>query len=313
MKQFVASLLIVSSLATPLPADDDSLNRLQSQHLPNLVQVHPRVLSGGLPESDAAFAELAGRGIKTIVSVDGMKPDVATAEKHGLRYVHLPHGYDGVPLARGKELAKAVRDLEGPIYIHCHHGKHRSPAAATVACVSAGLLPAERAVDVMKLAGTSVNYRGLYQSATAARPLTPAELDAVEVEFRSVSKIPPLAEAMVDLEHTFAQVKLIAQSNWRVPPRHPDLDPKHETLLLQEHFVEMLRSEEVQRASDEYQRLMKASGQAAEEILHQLERWQPTTESAAFPSGLTDQLRRVQDNCKACHERFRDVPLTEKR
>ncbi|MEZ6069075.1 MAG: hypothetical protein R3C10_02145 [Pirellulales bacterium] len=139
--------------------------RRKRAHLPNAVQLHPRVISGGLPEGDAAFAELEQLGVKTIISVDGAKPDVQAAARHGLRYVHLPHGYDGIPEERGRELAKAVRELDGPIYIHCHHGKHRSPAAATVACVSTGLLPANEAVAVLKLAGTSPNYRGLYESA----------------------------------------------------------------------------------------------------------------------------------------------------
>jgi protein tyrosine/serine phosphatase len=71
-----------------------------------------------------------------------------------------------VPAERAAELAKAVRDLPGPIYIHCHHGKHRSPAAAAVACVAAGLLAPERAPAVLKEAGTSPNYRGLFASAT---------------------------------------------------------------------------------------------------------------------------------------------------
>ena len=48
-------------------------------------------------------------GVKTVISVDGAKPDVDLAKKHGMRYVHLPHGYDGVPDDRAKELAKAVR------------------------------------------------------------------------------------------------------------------------------------------------------------------------------------------------------------
>lgn len=142
--------------------------KVASQHLPNPVRLHEKVISGGLPEADAAFQELADLGVKTIISVDGMMPDVATAAKHGLRYVHLPHGYDGIPEQRINELAKAARDLPGPVYIHCHHGKHRSPAAASVACVGAGLIPAGLAVSILQLAGTNPSYRGLYEAAQQA-------------------------------------------------------------------------------------------------------------------------------------------------
>ena len=100
-----------------------------------------------------------------MISVDGAQPQVELARKYGLRYVHLPHGYDGVSEKRAQELAKAVRDLPSPIYIHCHHGKHRSPAAATVACVGAGLLQRDQGLSVLRTAGTSDHYEGLYDSA----------------------------------------------------------------------------------------------------------------------------------------------------
>lgn len=92
-----------------------TIEKVSAKHLPNPVRVNAKVISGGLPEGDGAFAELKELGVKTIISVDGAKPDIAIAQKYGLRYVHLPHSYDGVPEDRGKELAKAVRDLPGTI------------------------------------------------------------------------------------------------------------------------------------------------------------------------------------------------------
>ena len=129
-----AALLAEEQPAAPKRAPQPAvLKKLPARHLPNALQVHLQVISGGQPEGEAGFAELKGLGIKTIISVDGAKPDLELAKKFGLRYVHLPHGYDGIPEERVEELAKAVRDLPGPIYIHCHHGKHRSPAAASAA------------------------------------------------------------------------------------------------------------------------------------------------------------------------------------
>ena len=82
--------------------------KVDAPHLPNAYRIHEKLISGGLPEGDEAFAELKELGIKTVISVDGAKPDLAMAKKYGMRYVHLPHGYDGVPDERGAELAKAV-------------------------------------------------------------------------------------------------------------------------------------------------------------------------------------------------------------
>ncbi len=146
-----------------------SFEKIDDARLVNSFRIHEKVISGGEPHGEEAFAALAELGVKTVISVDGAKPEVALAKKHGMRYVHLPHSYDGVPAERAKELAKAVRDLPGPVYIHCHHGKHRSPAAAAVACVGAGLLPPSNALKVLETAGTSKSYRGLYQSAENAQ------------------------------------------------------------------------------------------------------------------------------------------------
>lgn len=286
--------------------------RLQSDHLPNLVWVHNKVLSGGLPEDDAAFDELTRRGVKTIISVDGARPDVETARRHGLRYVHLPHGYDGIPDGRISELAKAVRDLPGTVYIHCHHGKHRSAAAASVACVAAGLIPSTDALNVLELAGTSTNYRGLYQSARQAQAIEKKQLNAMNTVFRSTAEIPPLADAMVHLEHTFAHVKSISQSNWQTPEDHPDLDPVHEVLLLREHFTELLRSEAVQQEGSQYKQMIRESETAAQHLQTLLEQPRSSTRDSEFNASASENLRQIGENCQACHARYRDVPLSEK-
>ena len=285
--------------------------RLSVAHLPNAFRLHEKVISGGLPNGEVAFKELKDLGIKTIISVDGAKPDVELAKKYGLRYVHLPHGYDGIPEERATELAKAVRDLEWPIYIHCHHGHHRSPAAATVACVSAGLLEPSQAVGVLKAAGTSETYRGLYQSARSARRLDDALLDALLVDFPETAQLPPLAEAMVDLERTHDHLKLIAASRWNRPATHPDLDPAHQALLLREHFTELVRTEAVQNKSAAFQDLMRQGEAAARELEELLAAWSGGTIRSSPPRAISKSFERVSANCAACHRGFRDVPQAE--
>ena len=84
--------------------------------LQNLLQVSRRIFSGGEPNGDEAFASLARLGVRTVVSVDGVKPDVEATRKHGLRYVHIPIGYDGVEKKAGLSLARLVRDADGPFF-----------------------------------------------------------------------------------------------------------------------------------------------------------------------------------------------------
>lgn len=293
--------------SAPVPAvtPPAKIEKITARHLPNPVRVHAKVISGGLPEGEAAFAELKELGILTVISVDGAKPDVATAEKYGLRYVHLPHGYDGVPEQRAKELAKAVRDLPGPIYIHCHHGKHRSPAASAVACVGAGLINHTDAATVLKVAGTSEAYRGLFQSADTAKTLDKAMLDELQVEFPATAKLPAMAEAMVEIEHVHDRLKAIEKAGWKTPADQPALVPDHEALLLREHFTELLRTKEVVAKPAKFQELTKEAETLCQALEDELKK--PTSAEAAGKL-----FAAVSNNCKACHVAFRDVPLTEK-
>ena len=285
--------------------------KLAAEHLLNPWQLHPKVIFGGLPEGDVAFKQLADLGVKTVISVDGAKPDVATGKRHGLRYVHLPHSYDGVPAERAEELAKAVRDLPGPIYIHCHHGKHRSPAAAAVACVGAGMLSPSRAVPFLKAAGTSESYKGLYESARAAHPFDRKILDDLRAEFPETVKVPPMAEAMVALEHTHDHLKLIAEAGWKAPPKHPALDPTHEALLLREHFTELQRTDVVKGQPEKFKRLLRASEADSQELEKAL-RASRAGGTAASLTAATKPFDRITANCKTCHATYRDVPLSEK-
>ncbi|MBX7166184.1 MAG: hypothetical protein K1X74_07530 [Pirellulales bacterium] len=275
--------------------------RLDTRHLPNAIRLCPQVISGGLPEGDEAFAELAELGVRTIVSVDGARPDVAAAERHGLRYVHLPHGYDGISQQRARELAKAVATLPGPIYIHCHHGKHRSPAAAVVACVETGLLAQQNALGVLSLAGTSPNYRGLYRAAESAQRIDPAELDALLVEFHSIVELPPMADAMVAIDQTTERLKQIAAAGWKPPAAHPDLDPAHEALLLREHFTELARQPDCQARSEAFRAGVAANETAAGKLETALREGQS-------PAVYDEAFQQTQRVCVDCHRKFRDVP-----
>ena len=286
--------------------------KLTLAHLPNAIQIHQKVISGGQPDGEEAFRELRELGVRTIISVDGAKPDLQLAKKYGMKYVHLPHSYDGIPDERAKQLAKAVRDLDGPIYIHCHHGRHRSPTAAAVACVAAGLIDQSVSLTVLKTAGTSENYRGLYQSAESARNLGDAILDAVESDFPEVTKLPPLAEAMVNLEHTQDRLKEIAAADWNSPPNYPDIDPTHEALLMKEHFTEMLRIDSVATEPGKFQEMLRDSETACGELEAALQHWKAAKLNPPIPETINAAFDRITKNCTACHRQFRDVPLHEK-
>ncbi len=299
--------------------------KLTSKHLPNPIRIHDKVISGGLPANEAAFGELTELGVRTIISVDGAKPDVEMAGKYHMRYVHLPHGYDGISEQRVMELAKAVRELEGPIYIHCHHGKHRSPAAAGVACVAAGLIPASQSLAILQVAGTNPGYRGLFQAAERVRPLESSLLDELQVEFREIIEVPPMAEAMVDLEHVLDRLTWVEAAGWSVPKDQPDIEPDHEALLMREHFTELLRTAEVKEYAVGFAELLRESERAAESLHAALVKRAAAplapvgvteetnaTNSMALKESIEVNWKTIVVGCKGCHEAYRDVPLSER-
>jgi protein tyrosine phosphatase (PTP) superfamily phosphohydrolase (DUF442 family) len=268
--------------------------------LPNAHRVTDKVIAGAQPEGDQGFKDLKALGIKTIVSVDGAAPDVETAKKYGLRYVHLPITYSGVTEKEGRQIGKALADLEGPIYIHCHHGKHRAAAAVAVACVVNGTLKPEQAVSVLKTFGTGENYLGLWKAAREAKPLDRATLEATPVVYVEQAQIPALAERMVHVDEQFDNLKLIQKNGWRTPAEHPDLDPAHEALQLQEHYREAARTDDVAKRPEKFKHLLGEAESHADALRAALAA-KPVNADAAKLA-----MTQLTGTCASCHKAYRD-------
>jgi protein tyrosine phosphatase (PTP) superfamily phosphohydrolase (DUF442 family) len=292
-----------------LPAEDEPDRIAQQPHLidldgvPNACRIHAKLICGGQPDPASGFEALYRLGVRTIISVDGAKPNVTGAKQAGLRYVHLPHGYDGIPNRRRHELAKAVRDLPGLVYIHCHHGKHRSPAAAAVAAVGADLITTENAQAVLSLAGTSRDYRGLWQSVAEATPLP--QLDQLVVQWQESVDVPPLASRMVQLEQSLDRLSKIEAAGWQAPQQHPDLSPEHEALMMREQLSELLRPDTLPDRPARFRRILEHSRESARLLQKQLG---VVGDAPSQPQrlGLSKTLAALRDDCIRCHRQYRD-------
>ncbi len=269
--------------------------------LHNLVPFGEGLISGAVPEGDAAFDELRGMGIRTIISVDGAEPDVARATARGMRYVHLPIGYDGMSDERALELARAARDLPGPVYIHCHHGKHRSPAAAGVIAVSLGRLSRDEAHARLLQAGTAANYTGLYACVAGATPQSAEQLDAASDDFPQVSRPDGLVAAMLQIDEAFDRLKLIEKAGWTAPADHPDLVPAAEAGRLAD--AQRLSAADAASAAsrDSAYATHAAAGASAASALETALAARAIDRAAA--SGA---MKRLAASCKDCHGAFRD-------
>lgn len=294
---FIGLPFWVAADARP-PATNLIAQPIEIPGIHNAFRATERIYSGSQPESDEAFAALAKLGVTTILTVDGSKPDVAAARKHGLRYVHLPIGYDGVPTNRVMELAKLTTEVTGPIFVHCHHGKHRGPAAVAVMCEASAGWTTNQAVAWLREAGTAADYPGLYRAAQEFTKPTPAQLAAIK-ELPEVFRTSSRVDAMVAIDAHFDHLKLAQKAGWKSPPGHADISPPHEATMLWEQFREMARTEDTSKRNDDYRAKLAEAEQLADSLRKSLR--EPTDLPA-----IEAVFKRAGQNCAACHKKYRN-------
>lgn len=271
----------------------------------NLFRVHDRLYSGGGPEGDEAFAGLRQLGVRTIVSVDGAPPDIERARKFGLRYVHIPLGYAGIDVSRQRLLVKAVRESTGPLYVHCHHGRHRGPAAAAV--VWRALDPAcspALSLDWLRQAGTDPRYRGLWEAVRGLELPDAAALADPQLQ---------LVEAVAPEAWTAAMVRMDALADLLKKAQQEGQDTRRDeaaraALLLEEAFREAERRATSENRPRDFQRWMTAGREDAAELERQL-RAAPAREKTAVAAqrrSQTEAWKRVTAACADCHAAYRD-------
>jgi protein tyrosine phosphatase (PTP) superfamily phosphohydrolase (DUF442 family) len=310
---FCSSLLVVLALWAPPPPSmsDDAAKDLEGLH--NVVAYREGFWSGGVPEGKAGFEQLRSMGVKTIISVDGAVPDLELAKSMGMRYVHLPIGYDGFDDARKAELVRAVRDLPKPIYLHCHHGKHRSAGAAAAVAVSLGWMTNEQAAARMKVSGTAAGYKGLWSCTAKAAPMAAAVIDAASASFPEVTRPESFVASMVAIDEAFDRLKLAEKAGWKAPADHPDLAPIADAGKLADLF-RLIDEASLRKCSpegaDELKSWMARSATAAAQLEAALERAGKTApegpDAASQRAAATALMAGLAADCKACHAKYRD-------
>ena len=242
-----------------------------SKRLHNLFQIGTALYSGSRPEIAQDYEELRRLGIRTIVSVDGAVPQVEMARESGIRTVHLPLGYDGVSHQAQAALAQVIKTCESPIYIHCHHGKHRGPAAAAICGILTEAINRTESLQFLSAAGTSQDYAGLWQSVKDFNPQQ--KWEPVELK----ESIPPvgLNARMVTLEKRYQRLK--QESNSLKSSERDRL-----VSLLQQDFKEAARLE-----------------LADQELSRQLE--ETSNLIQILKTNAANRFEVVEKNCQACH------------
>lgn len=282
-----------------LAADGTKPQPIELAGIENAFRVTDRILAGSQPKFDVSFAALAKAGVKTIISVDGSRPDVATARKHGMRTVHLPFGYDGIPANRIVELAKAAAAENGTIFVHCHHGFHRGPAAVGIIGEAvAGWSPAQ-AEAWLKQAGTAPDYPGLYRAVRDFHAPTPEALARVGA-LPETAEPPALVDTMVAMDELLDLLKTQQHIGSRSALENPDaLRPQRATLLW-EQLRELARTEDTAKRPEDFRKLLGDSERAAAGLRAALRT------SPGDARQLDAALKQTTQSCTACHKAYRN-------
>lgn len=305
LAMIAGAIALHACAATERAEAPPEFERIEAPSLENTIVVAPGVVSGGQPDGDDAFDALARMGVRTIISVDGARPDVEAAEARGMRYIHLPIGYDSVPDQRRLELARAIRDADGPVYMHCHHGVHRGPAAAAAGLATLGVLTPDAGERFLREAGTSASYPGLYASVRSSAAAAPAAIDAVPADLPSIAEVGGFIEAMATVDRAYDHLQLLAAVGWEAPPTHPDLVPATEAGILADalraaHDDDAYAAPDLDAAALED---IEARLAASVDLASRLEALLVEGDRA----GATTLMPRIEADCKACHRVYRNV------
>lgn len=328
-----------ASVAVPLAitetayehAGEVSLDEMRPENhidLHNIYHLSDNIISGSEPGGVRALKTIADMGVKTILSVDGKVPDSETAARYGMRYVHIPIRYRGITSEELLQIAKTFRELEGPFYVHCFHGKHRGPAAAAVGrLVLDGASRGQAIAEMRQWCGTSGAYEGLYRVIAAGDIPTQEKTKTYSFDFPNAFGFQGFRHSMVEICRTFDNLKALHKNSWATDPRHPDLNPAHEARQLAQSFRQAFELEGMSSEPEDFQGWMASSVETSQRLHELLDAWrkdqgpnpavdlsQGTADGSAQSRGEDDPriaaidraYDLVQANCQSCHAAYRN-------
>ena len=285
--------LLISACASSNQTADSSVYQLQeSESLKNVFQLNDSLYSGSEPVNRAAFEELEAMGIRTLISVDATPPNAALAGEHNIRVIHLPIGYEGISDQRVKELAFAIQSSFKPVYIHCHLGKHRGPAATCAGALALGEITHEEADAFMTQAGTSKNYSGLWSAVEHTQ-----QLETIEPMHLSEQAIASsLSKTMSRIAKQATYLNDIADNGFAPLADHPDLTPTS----IAGHIHNLLRSletnEEALEYGSEFMEDLEYASQAASKVETLLQNNELDL--------VVDAMSALENSCSRCHDKL---------
>ena len=273
--------------------------------LHNVFELSDNIISGSEPHGAEGLQAIHDMGVRTILSVDGKEPDAEAAEALGMRYVHIPIQYSGFSDGELAEISKTFRELEGPFYVHCFHGKHRGPAAAAVGRVVLDGASRETAIGEMKqYCGTSEKYEGLYREIAITPFPSAQESETFLFDFPAVHRPEGMVGVMVQMSRAHDILVELDTRAWALDPEHPDVDALNEATKIRQAFESAQDLTQVVAGPDDLRDWMAQSLVESRELTAALERMRAGTAEAGAEASAA--FRRLKQGCTDCHAAYRD-------
>ena len=277
-----------STQQTPKPA---ACQLQETTSLKDVYQLTSKLYSGAQPTDRAAYEELQSMGIRTLISVDAIAPNASLAGEYNIRVIHLPIGYADISEQRVKELAYAIQSSLKPVYVHCHQGKHRGPAAICAGALALGMIDHEQADAFMTKAGTSESYTGLWSAVegveklAAIEPMPLSENTPARTISKTMSKIGKQANILDEIVY-----------HGKTAPMDQAQSPVVYAAQIHNLFRTLETSGEAQEYGQEFMNDLEYATQAASDL---------ETVFRNNQTGLAaDALDALKNSCSRCHDKL---------
>jgi hypothetical protein len=275
-------------------SDAESFEVVSDGPIENLLELSEGLFSGSEPKDAAAYEQLESLGVRTLISVDAIAPDAKLAADHNIQVIHLPIGYDGIEEQRLRELAYAIDSSTKPIFVHCHHGKHRGPSALVAGAIATGEIDHAQAKRFMIRAGTSEHYHGLWESVAQT-----VKFETIEpMQLRKRIRTGKMDLAMAEIDRAYSALWDCAENGFKAPDDHPDLSP----ISLASQIHDLLRalepSKAVQRRGPYFHESLVDSINAASNL--------ETMLKDQDLDGASTALELLEYSCVDCHSEHRE-------
>ena len=272
------------------------IHALNNPLLTNAYRFNKNLITGARPENESGYQELKRLDVKTIVCVDAAPPETEISDRLGITTVHLPISSRELPQKRALELAKAVRDLPGPVYIECNSGRQRSVPAAAVASIMLGDMTPEQALLALKTAGTSPAYAALYAATQSAARVSKDTLDGVTVNFTARAEVLRLPKTMVEIEKTWRRIEAAQALNWKIPDTRKDLKVDDDLLHMIDLFMQASAWDEM--SDPETFKLVAECEKCLAATRHA---WKKDPKAAGRDEDLNASFKGALNSCLNCH------------